>query len=419
MKRRAQVLFGVTSVVPGALLEPARQLTAPSPSASAGEHGCDGFRWEVDMTALVASQVHRLMPRGGAHLVVGEVPAAQGIADIVGVRFDIEAVRRRLDSAIGPVTSPLRVRVLHLLRKDRAVRVSTLAAHLGTNALALTRSTLRPLVELGLVELRSDMVRSSGAWRPVAAHITAVELKLSKWRDAIRQADNFAVSADRAWLVLDASRSAAAVRESAFIRTFGVGLAVVESMGELRVIVPPSGRRPERWLRALMAEQVWAAAECEVDAAFAGGRLHEYTPAVEMPRLDARSGGRGESVAEPDGHVEAVRDQSAALRNRQGGQRGSLFRRVTELVPLGEWEVMRSAHLRTLRAGARLVAGLIHELLVEAPRHTAEELRLEVREGPLLGRGHRRREPIGPRPCRHPAAESPGAPTHGKPAKPT
>lgn len=217
VRHRGQVLLGMTVPVSGALLEPTRQLTSFSPSATAGERERAGFRWEAEMTALVAGQVHRLMPRGGAHLVVGEVPAAQGIADIVGVRFDTEAIRGRLGSAIGPVTSPLRVRVLHLLREDRAVRTSTLAARLGTNASALTRSTLGPLAELGLVELRADMIRSTGAWRPVAAHVTAVELKLSKWRDALRQADNFAISADRAWLVLDASKSAGAVRESALI----------------------------------------------------------------------------------------------------------------------------------------------------------------------------------------------------------
>ncbi|ORW05847.1 hypothetical protein [Mycobacterium kyorinense] len=154
------------------------------------------------MAALVADQVHRLMPRGGAHLVVGEVPAAQGIADIVAVRFDTDALRTRLSSGIGPVTSPLRVRVLHVLREDRYVRSATLAAYVGTNASALTRSTLKPLAELGLVELQKGLVRSTGAWRPVAAHLTAVELKLSKWRDALRQADNFAISADRSWMVL-------------------------------------------------------------------------------------------------------------------------------------------------------------------------------------------------------------------------
>ena len=77
------MLLGLTSPVSEALVEPAQQLTSFSPSATAGERERDGFRWEAEMTALVAGQVHRLMPRGGAHLVVGEVPAAQGIADIV------------------------------------------------------------------------------------------------------------------------------------------------------------------------------------------------------------------------------------------------------------------------------------------------------------------------------------------------
>ena len=87
--------------------------------------------------SAVFRQVQRLMPRGGAHLVVGEVPAAQGIADITAVRFDVAAVRKRLDAGIGPVTSPLRVRVLHLLRADRAMRSATLAGLLGSWVVAV------------------------------------------------------------------------------------------------------------------------------------------------------------------------------------------------------------------------------------------------------------------------------------------
>lgn len=267
------MLLAVTTDVSGSLVERASGCAAPAFVATTSEREHDRFRWEADMTALVAGQVHQLMPRGGAHLVVGEVPAAQGIADIAAVRFDPDAVRRRLDIGVGPVTSPLRLQVLRLLREDRGMRTTTLAARLGTNAPALTRSTLGPLVELGLVELAGDVVRSTGAWRPVAAHVTAVELKLSKWRDALRQADHFAMSADRAWIVLDAARSAAAVRASGFIAAFGVGLAVVERSGELRVVVPPRGRHPQRWLRALMAEQAWAVAEREVAQAFGAPEL--------------------------------------------------------------------------------------------------------------------------------------------------
>src|ERR1700722_4084337 len=127
------------------LLKPPRAVTTMG-----GERERVGFRWEAEMTQLVASQVGRLMPPGGAHVVVGEVPAAQGIADVVAVRFDTGALHDRFNNSVGPITSPLRVRVLYLLGKNRPVRTSTLAARVGTNPSALTRSTLGPLADLGL-----------------------------------------------------------------------------------------------------------------------------------------------------------------------------------------------------------------------------------------------------------------------------
>ncbi|WP_421527903.1 hypothetical protein [Mycobacterium sp. THU-M104] len=393
----------------------------PTVTTTSGERERLRFRWEAEMTQLVASQIGRLMPPGGAHVVAREVPAAQGIADVVAVRFDIDALHQRFESGVGPITSPLRVRVLNLLRSDRPVRTSTLATRLGTSATALTRSTLGPLADLGLVELHNDTVRSSGAWRPVPAHITAVELKLSKWRDALRQADNFAISADRAWLVLDAARSAAAVRESAFIASFGVGLAVIASTGELQVIAPPRGRRPERWLRALMAEQAWAAAQNEVAAVLAeGSQLVERPPAIEVDRRrDAGSGHPRKAVAKTDRLVQTIGDELAPVSDGNGGEGRRLLGSVADLVAFGEHELVRVAHLDAFGAAARLVFGLTHELLVAAPRHGAEKLWFEVRERGLIGSGYRSRDAIKPRPGGHASAESPSAPTHGEPPEPT
>jgi hypothetical protein len=393
----------------------------PTVTTTSGERERLRFRWEAEMTQLVASQIGRLMPPGGAHVVVGEVPAAQGIADVVAVRFDTGALHERFNNSVGPITSPLRVRVLHLLGKNRPVRTSTLAARVGTTPTALTRSTLGPLADLGLVELRTDTVRATGIWRPVPAHITAVELKLSKWRDALRQADNFAISADRAWLVLDAARSAAAVRESAFIATFGVGLAVIKSTGELRVVAPPRGRRPERWLRALMAEQVWASAQNDVAAVIAATtQLEKRPPAIEVNRRrQASSDNPRDVVAEVDRGVQASGDEPAPLRNGHGGQSRGLLGRVADLVALGEREVVRTAHLNAVGAATRLISGLVHELFVNAPLHEAQKLWLEVRKTGFLTAGHRSGDAIEPRPRSHASTETPSPPTHSEPAEPT
>jgi hypothetical protein len=212
------------------------------------------------MTANAAANAERLTSRADGPLVVlGEIAGAQGIADIVAVRFNTEAILRRVDNEVGPITSALRMRCLDLLRRDRPMRIETLATKLGTNARAITRSTLTPLAQLGVVELAPGLVRSTGAWEPVCDHISAIELKLSKWRAALRQADNLARSADRSWVVLDEAQANGALQNIDAFAAFGVGLALLSREGKLQIVVSPRGRRPTRWLRALMAENAWAA----------------------------------------------------------------------------------------------------------------------------------------------------------------
>lgn len=249
---------------------------ARTPSTSPG----DGFRWEAEMTAPAVAQIGRLLPRARIpHVVVGETPAAVGVADIVAVCFDPAAIECRLRNGLGPICSPLRVRTLDALRDRRSQRVRTVAHKVGSNPAALTRSTLGPLTELGAVELSGELVRSTGVWRPVGSQLTAVELKLSKWRHALRQADNLALSADRAWVVLDETRAAGALAAADRFREFGVGLAVLTCEGKLRIVVRPKGCRAERWLRALLAEHAWAIAESEVSA-IVEKELNQFSPAL-------------------------------------------------------------------------------------------------------------------------------------------
>lgn len=246
---------GVRRARPEALTSP----IAVSPSA---------YRWEADMTQPVVERVSRLLPRSrSAHVVVGEVPAAIGIVDVVAAQFDPDAVRHRLKHGVGPLCSPLRVRVLDGLRDQRPRRIATIAQRVHSNPRALMRSTLVPLADAGLVEMTERSVLSTGRWRPVGVHLTAIELKLSKWRDALRQADNFGLSADRSWVVLDEKRARGGMTAMSQFEQRGVGLAVLRGDGRIRVVVRPGRRQPDRWLKALMSERAWTVAESELAAA--------------------------------------------------------------------------------------------------------------------------------------------------------
>ena len=77
---------------------------------------------------------------------------------------------------------------------------------------------------------------------------------------ALRQADNFALSTDSSWVILDDHRVGAAARNVDRFKEVGIGLAAVDPSGQLTVLARPRRRRPVRWLRSLMAERAWAAA---------------------------------------------------------------------------------------------------------------------------------------------------------------
>ena len=213
------------------------------------------------MTGAVEDRIRTLVGSTFApDATVREVTSPRGIIDLLAVSFDARALESRQSAGVGAVTLPMRVRALDALRVDREIRLTTLALKLGTTPDALVRSTLRPLAEDGLVNLKDKRASRSEVWRPLASHITAVELKLSKWRGALQQADNAAMCSNRAWVVLDRQRGPAAVSAADTFRAFGVGLALLDSTGALKVVVRPRRRRTTRWFRAYVAEVAWAAA---------------------------------------------------------------------------------------------------------------------------------------------------------------
>jgi hypothetical protein len=219
------------------------------------------FRWEAELAPIVESHFSLLVPnpsRGARFSIFPEVPAAVGVVDLLAVTFSSSARAAREEAGIGPICSPLRIRTLDLLATNQIKRIDTLARRLGSSETSLRKSTLAPLAEDGLIHISGGRVQSTGLWTPIGEAVTAVELKLSKWRSALRQADNFGLSADYSWVVLDQDHSKVARRSKELFRALGVGLATVDGAGELHAAIKPRLRPPIRWLRALIAERAWA-----------------------------------------------------------------------------------------------------------------------------------------------------------------
>lgn len=131
--------------------------------------------------------------------------------------------------------------------------MTLLESHRSMSAVSISETIFmsQATVDQTLARLsRAGVVRRSrtGAWRLSAQHrclpleIVAVELKLSRWREAVCQASEYLKFADWSYVVLDGNR----VRETAKIRSafvsLGVGLFFQYGFSTVTVVEPRRNR---------------------------------------------------------------------------------------------------------------------------------------------------------------------------------
>ncbi len=210
------------------------------------------------MTEPVIRQIARLWPRLGSRYTVSEqIPAARGIIDLVAAELDLRAVARRRRREIGPILRPELIQILWVVRDGKPHRLSTLA-RIGGWSPSVIGKLIPTLESMRLVRVEKGHIEGTGRWEPLGRRLLAIELKRTAWRRALRQASYFTFAADRTLVVMDARSRGAIQNQLDEFTKQRVGLAVVSSSGDLRIIRRAPRNRPIGWLHALLAEFVWA-----------------------------------------------------------------------------------------------------------------------------------------------------------------
>jgi len=94
----------------------------------------------------------------------------------------------------------------------------------------------------------------SGKW-PGAARIIALEAKLARWRDALKQARAYRRFADQSYVVLPERAMAAALEAKEEFRCAGVGL-LAATRGRLVIAIPPERARDHDWRREFVCSRI-------------------------------------------------------------------------------------------------------------------------------------------------------------------
>lgn len=200
---------------------------------------------EFSSEAELVGQLVKLLPGpfrewGERFHIAVEVSVGRGIADIVAV-VPGEAAQVQL--------WPLSIRecvVLAALRRGGGTRIDLLEGRCGLPRRSLRNGTLKRLEEAGLVKRgNGGRVQLAHDWLK-SVRVIAFEAKLSAWRDAVRQAQEYLRYADEAYVALP--RATVGRETSDVFSGAGVGLLQVGG-GEVEVTVRAVDHGKHDWRR--------------------------------------------------------------------------------------------------------------------------------------------------------------------------
>ena len=203
------------------------------------------FRYEADMVGPLRDALPRLAFRHEPQSpvqVFTEVPAIQGIPDLVGVRFIEKNIDLRQRAGVLPLSSEIEVRTIMALGYE-VLDASELAYRTQTSRTYMRRAVLPLLGDLGWIQLRSENQvcrRPEALW--VGRRVVTVEAKLKNWQTALAQARRQRYSADAAYIALDAASVGPVGNYLGAIASSGVGVIAVDSKTRLAQVLV----RPER-----------------------------------------------------------------------------------------------------------------------------------------------------------------------------
>ena len=143
--------------------------------------------------------------------------------------------------------------------------------------------------EVSILGRRADLVGLRGT------NVTAIEMKLDRWAEALRQAIAYQLAADRVWVAMPLAAAFRPYRERWMFEAQGVGLLAVDDRGRVRSPIPaaPSPRllpflrekvldgwSDSRSLREPLSSEVllgrWARSDSHREAALDDSSRHRF-----------------------------------------------------------------------------------------------------------------------------------------------
>lgn len=202
-----------------------------------------GFKTERALVSHFVAAA-KTYPPSESRLICTEFDATNGIADIVQVRL---RKNWKDNISLGKIY-PRWAFALHQLPYRRVFSTQYFQEMCGTSR-STTLAILRHFTRLSYCVRRRKGWLKQRQLKPLATEIVSIEAKLSDWRRALNQAYRHLDYAHRSWVLLDATRSSAALKNLSRFKRLNLGLIILAPGRRPRVLFSPKKCLPKSGLR--------------------------------------------------------------------------------------------------------------------------------------------------------------------------
>ncbi len=215
------------------------------------------FADEDQMQQVLAQAVPRqFVDELDCCLVRREVPWGRKIVDVVIAIFPTPSAWNAVPPSLATVDT-LQVFLLAAIASRRKASPQLLSRLLRKDAADLQAYGVEPLLSSGLIAETGRSCYELAGWHvALPDELIAVEAKLGRWRDAVKQAAAHIASAEYAYVAVPPSTAKVAMRKFGAVAASGVGLLQVDCKAQVRLVVDAQ-RQPKRrydlnhWVRKI------------------------------------------------------------------------------------------------------------------------------------------------------------------------
>lgn len=195
---------------------------------------------EAGIQDAVAQEIPTLLPSNASPVwTAASLPVGAGIPDLVAASYSPQVFALAQLERSNPY-------LLAYLRAAGPARIETIAARVGISTLSASRQVGELVAARVILSVSATAFVLSPIWRDILPEIITIEVKVSNWQSAVRQAARNRIFSHRAFVALPAA-VATRIRNEAIVRQLGLGLIAVWEDNTITLMRKPRRHRPIVW----------------------------------------------------------------------------------------------------------------------------------------------------------------------------